>query len=285
MTFVGKLLVVIQLVLTICFMVLAGAVFSRQQSWKARAETLEASVATEKKAYTQLEEELKKEITDLKDREKNAQNSATDARNELTQVRNERDAQKVELDTLKTQLNTQTSLARISGDEATFRREESLAQRRINEQLSQTLNTQNERVRQLEDDVFNRDVERKALVERYNEQLQTVAIYKRVLASNGFETDPRKYSRQDKPTEIVFGKVLDTKPAAGKGRELVEISIGSDDGLLEGTVMYVYRVGDKNQFLAEIRLELVKPDQAVGVVINSSKNGVIERGDFVSTKL
>ena len=34
MTFVGKLLVIIQLVLSICFMALAGAVFTRHTQWQ-----------------------------------------------------------------------------------------------------------------------------------------------------------------------------------------------------------------------------------------------------------
>ncbi len=285
MTFIGKLLVIIQLVLSICFMALAGAIFTRQQTWQAAAVAARQQVAQLQAALDETETLLKDDINRLTGERDNAENGKVAAENKLALAEQNVDNLQDDLDTLNLELTTQKALADITGTEATMRREEALTMRKINQQQADELNKQNTRVRQKEDENFNMDVERKSLVSRYNELLSSVAVYRRVLASNGFSTDPKDYARTNAPTPLVFGEVLDTKKSARAGRELIEVSIGSDDGVREGTVLYVYRVGDRNKFLGQIRLELVTPDRSVGIVTSRAKNGVIERKDYVTTRL
>ncbi|MBI1313141.1 hypothetical protein GC176_17765 [bacterium] len=285
MTFIGKLLVIIQFVLTLCFMALAGAVYTSQANWKATAATLQTRVDQDTRDMQILTEEKNKEIDDLKKQLVETKNQADDARNDFVALQRQFDQQKTEVDRLKVQVNTQESLATIAGNEATIRRDEALLHRRINEGLNQAQNALNARVSQLEDENFNQQVELKDLSTRYNELLKTAGAYRRVLAANGFETDPKKIDRNLAPLPLVQGEVLKTEKARRGGREYVEISIGSDDGLTEGSTLYVYRTGDRAQYLGEIRLELVHPDKAVGIVVEKAKNGVIERKDYVTTKL
>ena len=104
-----------------------------------------------------------------------------------------------------------------------------------------------------------------------------------MLVANDLDPDPNKYARKLAPLPLVTGKVLDAKKSA-QGT-WIEVSIGSDDGITEGNVLYVYRVGEQNKYLGQIRLTLVTPDRAAGVVVERAKNGVIEREDYVTTKL
>ncbi|MDA0809702.1 MAG: hypothetical protein O2983_00410 [Planctomycetota bacterium] len=286
MTFVGKLLVIIQLVLSICFMVLAGAVFTRHMTWMQKANDLQVTVDNGIADYNKLEAEKNKIIKDLEAVVAQVKNDATDAKAELRLAQNEIENQKILIDTQKTELNTQQALATISGDEAKIRREEALSGRRINEQLNTALNNQNQRVRQLEDELFNREVGAKSLEEKYNTLLPQLATLRKVLVANQLDPDPNKYARKLAPPPLVMGRVLDTKQSGrGTSRQLIEVSIGSDDGLTEGNMLYVYRVGEQNKYLGQIKLELVTPDRAVGVVVGPEKNGVIEREDYVTTKL
>jgi len=286
MTFVGKLLVIVQLVLSVCFMMLAGAVFTRHMTWRDKAQELEAAVASRDADYEKLSAEKNKVIKDLEAVLAQVKNDATDAKAELRLREDEIENQKILIDTQKTELNTQQALASISGDEAKIRREEALSARRINEQLNSALNDQNQRVRQLEDELFNKEVDSKSLAERYNTLLRTMATYRKVLVANQLDPDPNKYAQKLAPPPLVMGKVLDTqKSGRGASRQLVEISIGSDDGLTEGNTLYVYRVGEQNKYLGQIRLELVTADKAVGVVVDRAKNGIIEKEDYVTTKL
>ena len=286
MTFVGKLLVIIQLVLSICFMVLAGAVFTRHMTWMQKANDLQVTVDNGIADYNKLEAEKNKIIKDLEAVVAQVKNDATDAKAELRLAQNEIENQKILIDTQKTELNTQQALATISGDEAKIRREEALSGRRINEQLNTALNNQNQWVRQLEDELFNRKVGAKSLEEKYNTLLPQLATLRKVLVANQLDPDPNKYARKLAPPPLVMGRVLDTKQSGrGTSRQLIEVSIGSDDGLTEGNMLYVYRVGEQNKYLGQIKLELVTPDRAVGVVVGPEKNGVIEREDYVTTKL
>ena len=72
------------------------------------------------------------------------------------------------------------------------------------------------------------------------------------------------------------------------GAELVEISLGSDQGLKKGHEMTVYRSGlnkgANGKYLAKIVIVNTYPDKAVGRVIEGSRNGVIQKGDNVSTR-
>ncbi len=109
------------------------------------------------------------------------------------------------------------------------------------------------------------------------------------MAGDRRNADPRAYVSEQTPPPLVVGKVLETKHNPRNGQDLVRISIGSDDGLLKGHKVYVYRVaqgeGSRPTYLGQIRIDLVTPDQAVGTVIERAKNGVIEKGDNVTTKL
>ena len=286
MTFIGKLLVIIQLVLSVCFMMLAGAVYTRHMTWMERANDNQLTIDSGIADYSRMETEKNDEIKALKADLARSQTDATNSRAELRLAQNEIESQKIQIDTQKTELNTQQALATISGDEAKIRREEALSGRRINEQLNSALNDQNQRVRQLEDELFNQQVGAKSLAEKYNGMLRTVATLRKVLVANQLDPDPNKYARKLAPPPLVMGKVLEAKKSGrGVSQEFIEISIGSDDGLTEGNTLYVFRAGAENKYLGEIRLKLVTADRAVGVVVNKAKNGVIEREDYVTTKL
>ena len=285
MTFIGKLLVIIQFVLTLCFMALAGAVFTSQANWKQSAEECAELRSQDERDHETEVVRYEKQTKDLESDLKNARSEATAWNNELQAKIQELELQKTELDRLKVQVNTQESLATIAGNEATIRRDEALLHRRINEGLNQAQNTLNAQVSQLEDENFNLKVELKDVADRYNELLRTAGAYRRLLAANGFETDPRKIDRDLSPVPLVNGEVLNAEKARQGGREYIEVSIGSDDGLAEGATLYVYRSGERAQYLGEIKLTLVHPDKAVGIVVEKAKNGVIERKDHVTTKL
>jgi len=285
MTFVGKLLVVLQMVLSICFMAFAGAVYTRQQSWKLEYEKADEKVKQVQKEQEETKVKLTALITELNAKAKASDDKAKNLQNEFDLASTQVTSLKADKARLEQEKTTEQALKKSAQDEANIRRDEARLLTQINETLNKELNQKNAIVRTQDDEIFTREIALKNLTEKYDGLLQQVAIFTKVLATNGFSTDPKSYAKINSPTPLVFGRVDDTEPKSKAGRELVQISIGSDDGLTQGTELFVYRVGDRNKFLAKIKLELVKPDQAVGVVIPGTKNGVIEKGDYVSTKL
>jgi hypothetical protein len=64
--------------------------------------------------------------------------------------------------------------------------------------------------------------------------------------------------------------------------KLIEVSIGSDDGLQRGTELLIYRGGN---FLGKARVKDTRPDEAVCEVIPGSVEGNIQAGDRVATRV
>jgi hypothetical protein len=66
------------------------------------------------------------------------------------------------------------------------------------------------------------------------------------------------------------------------GRGLIEISIGSDDGLRKGHTLEVYR---NRLYIGRIVVQAAEPDKAVGRILPQFRQGSIRRGDRVATRL
>ena len=91
-----------------------------------------------------------------------------------------------------------------------------------------------------------------------------------------------KSSQRNPPPRDVEGKVSAIDAAAG----LMEISVGSNNGLLTGHTLEVYRTNDGKggaKYLGTLRIEQTEPDRSVGKVLNKL-NAPVEVGDRVSNK-
>jgi ribosomal protein S15P/S13E len=64
-------------------------------------------------------------------------------------------------------------------------------------------------------------------------------------------------------------------------KDLIEISIGDDDGIKKGHELDVYR---DNAYLGKVIIVKTSPDRAVGEIIPEFKKGIIRKGDRVATK-
>jgi len=284
MTFVGKLLVVVQVFLSIFFLAFAGAVVAVQTSWKDKHDDLA-------KKSAQQQTQLSTELTQLK------------ADNDLL-VKSE-NAAKIQVDTLTAQVSGLTqaaddlkndlkeeqdanikeqAVAANATTEEGFRKAEADSQRTRNEALLDARGKLVARVQGLEDDLFNSEKERTKIIEKHNLLLVEAETYKKIIAANGLSTDPRDYLKNKPPPPVVQGLVLSTRRGKRSGTQFIEISLGSDDGLLEGHDLYVYR-DDEAKYLGKITIIHVAPDQAVGTLVKPARNGSIQRGDNVKTKL
>ena len=69
------------------------------------------------------------------------------------------------------------------------------------------------------------------------------------------------------------------RPAGGGG---AAITIGSDDGIASGEVLYLFRGGAKSCYLGKIRIDSVQDDSATGQIISRSCGLAIREGDGVA---
>jgi hypothetical protein len=129
------------------------------------------------------------------------------------------------------------------------------------------------RVVALTDQVHGARTVRARLEERRDQLSGDLAKAREVMQRKGI--DPNE------PPENTPPKV-DGQVTAVSSSGLVEISIGSDDGIREGHQLEVF---SGSSYLGRIKIRRTAPDRAVGEVIPEYRKGEIKKGDRVATRL
>lgn len=284
MTTVGKILVVLHLVLSIMFMAFAGAVYTAQTNWRTAQVKALADLTKEKTRSNDMKAEFDKERADTVQKISDLTNSVQKLSGQNTTLT----AQVATLDSdnkqLRKDVDQQRDMAALSSAEAIERKKEADLQRDKNSEMFRSREELVKTLNDTEDKRFALDVQLQQVSDKYEQLLNEYKIMKGFLASKELTTDPKQMVVQTAPPPPVEGLVTEVRKAEKSSRELVEISIGSDDGLVVGHKLTVFK-GDK--YVGEIRLTLVQADRAVGYVVPKSKgkNQTITVGDHVSTKL
>lgn len=290
MSFVGKILVVVQLVFSIVFMAFAGAVYTARVNWREEATKQKAQVAT----ITTEKQTLQTEFDKFKDGSAKDIKAATDRADSAEAanrgLKQQGDQLAKEKKDLTVALATANELAQIAGDEARARRDEALIQREINTKLLASRDVQFKQKTSLQDELQGLKLNFDVAQFKNKDLLNQVALYRKILEANNISTDPKELAARINVPPKVEGKILATKPPRAQGgSELIEISLGSDDGLTKGHEVYIYRSGlengAKSKYLGKARIVQTDPDRSVGEVLEKVRNGIIEEGDNVTTKL
>ena len=285
MTLLGKILVVLNLVFGLCAMMFAGALFKYQTNWKDAHDKIAGQLEVSKNTATQIQAEF--------DTYKNNQTLEVSAANSAKQLalaeqqNLEAHVQRLQNDLQRTeeQMKTFESMSLIATSEASIRREEAQTQVAINDRLHDTEDSLMREVRDLKDNYFSSDRENQLIKKQYRNLLEDNERLARVIRANGI--DPTAQISNDTPPAPldIPGFVVAVLQGQRKGDIDVEISVGKDDGFEEGHVLHVMRKDGRGKYLGKIQLFFVKSDRSVGKLIESTKNGKIERGDYVTPKI
>ena len=222
MTTVGKILVVLHLVLSIMFMAFAGAVFTAQNNWRAAEKKAATALAAANTKVRDMQAEFDKERADAADKISKLTDNAT-----TTQVAN------LDLDNkqLRKDVDQQRDMADLKNTEATERKKEADLQRGINGELFLSREELVKNLNDTEDKRFALDVQLTQVSEKYDQLLNDFKIMKSYLASKNMTTDPKQMIVQTAPPPPVEGFVTEVRKAEKSSRELIKISIGSDDAV------------------------------------------------------
>lgn len=283
MTLVGKILTVLILVISVAYLMLAAAVFATHRNWREVVLRTEATADGPRGLKFEIEDveatnrQLRDEIARESDRlalEQAARRFALAAlQSRLNIMETERDAAAAQLAEVQAEngviietLNTnQIVLEKLTGEVATLR--DGIRQAR------EARDAKFLDVVRLTDEVNRIEGTRQEMAERHNQLLAQVGRMKHVLDRNELtEYDPV----DDKPPPV------DGIVTAVGATDLIEISIGADDGLREGHMLEVFR---RNSYLGRIVIQRTEPDKAVGKILREYRKGIIKKGDRVATKL
>ncbi len=283
---VSKILIVANLVFSLCFMCFAGAVYSFQAGWVQKHEKAAAQLASTK---SQLDDAMKqkddqkskfdKDLLDEQMRANNAEAKVNGLEQNLkqstgNQTNAEKERDKHLADLLVAQKEAQARVTETNDARAEIKR--------LRDQNNDAIAIR----RGLEDKNLQMEGQLAEASSRESQFLKEITRLNDLLRLN--KIDPRDPVIGPVPRVVqkVDGKVEESRKNASRTQEHVLISVGSDDGVFKGMQMTVYRTTDdgKANFLATIQITDFYPDKAVGLVVEETRNGTIGRGDYVTTK-
>jgi hypothetical protein len=283
MSYIGKILVVMQLVLSICLMAFAAAVSTYQTNWKKKTEDTQKQLDTQRQEHAKLEQESKQAadkfnaaLTAEENKSKDLAFKVNDLTTNVTTLKDlnkklgEENAQRTQIGIdLADDSNSRQSEVKIVREKLKLALEDRDLQYKKNSALEDKIFEQNTKIDRLATQ------NRLLMVENKN--------FKDVLSAHNLPTELEEYQRAKVLPPKVEGKVLEARKAKEGGLMLLTISLGENDGLTMGNELTVYRGGANTKYLGRARVLAIQADTAVCELFQRS--GLVEKGDDVSTKL
>ncbi len=281
MTFVGKILVIAIMAFSLIFLGISTVVFTTAKNWRNATE------------------EQKKKVTELTNKLNDAQAKVEAANKDLESAKGNYDALSKDLNNrieAQKALNAGATelITRVSGEvgtaemnaktaleEAEARRKDSVLIRDQKAAVEKQANDYKLRQAELTDRI--RELERiLETATKHNTDLrERVGKFSALLRQNGLSDDISQIKGMESPPPVV-GEVRRVDPSNRR----VELSIGSDDGLVVGHELFLFRQVPRPEYLGKITIISVDPDQAVGRVVGTTYQGKkIKEGDLVSSTI
>jgi len=273
MNLLGKIFTVMILVTSVFVMVVAIMVYATHKNWEqaytmlnTKYQTQLTTLQEEKSRYDRIQGQLEAE-------KEAAQQEVSKLESELTTLAAEHNVNLQELDQLRQQRSQNEDLVaateannRVLADEVAGLREDRLTA--MSDRDAAFIKTT-----QATTELHDVTGELEKVVERNGQLVDQVAHATQLLEYNNI--DP-----SGEAVPHVRGLVSAIRREAGV--QLVEITIGADDGLRPEHTVEVFR---GTRYLGRIEILKTDPDRSVGRVIREYQQGPIQEGDDVATKL
>jgi DNA repair exonuclease SbcCD ATPase subunit len=259
------------MIMSVVFMSFAIAIFSSHTNWQKESERLATELEQSQAERQAKESELTKLNEQIaaseKDREQvvaKLETALQQKDGQLTDLKKKRDAEISDLD-------------KDIKDLAEAKDERDAAEKLVGELreeihgLQENLKGSVNRGAELAAELHQAESDLAMATERKKQLEQQVSNARVVLQQNGLSL-----KRPETVVPVVGGVVI------AVADDLVEVSIGSDDGLQAGHELEVFRA---DEYLGRLRVVSVKPDRAVVRVLKDFARGIVQRGDRVATRL
>lgn len=278
MTLVGKILVVLILIMSLVFMSFTVMVYTTHRNWKDLVKNpttgLEVQLANKKRELTQLESQ-RQEALDQLAHEKAARTEAIavlEGRSlemESQLAKKEEELRTLQIDSrnaIKTLDTAQSEMKRLKDEVEQLRQEIRTTRQDRNQQVAE--------VRNLTDKLNQGEGQLKRLKERSEQLVSELARASLVVESNGLSVDD--------PIDKIPPK-LDGVITAVRKSNLIEVSLGSDEGIRRGHEVDVYTT--RGGYLGRAVVVETSTDRSVAKVLSEFQQGVMRKGDRVATRL
>jgi septal ring factor EnvC (AmiA/AmiB activator) len=273
MGLLGKVFTVCILIASICLMIMAATVYSTQKNWRDQFKTANTNLQAAQAAATAMESKYQDQLTKLNAEHEASLQNVRKLQSELEVINRDNATKQQEVDQLRAQERqnagmvaaTETNNIRLQEEVTKLRGDISGEQQARDEAFAKTL----EATTQLHVTAG----ELQAIRERSEQLIKQLAHATSMIRESGGNPEGDVVVKAD-------GKV--SKTSRANGGQLIEITIGFDDGVRPGQTVEVFR-GER--YLGRAEILKADPDQAVGRVIREFQQGQIQEGDNVTTKL
>lgn len=272
MTLVGKIFTVLIFVMSICFMTAAVMVFATHKNWKDSALSTQTLLTNLKVVEGNLKDELERYKKQL-EVERVARRATVGSLNaRVIRAETELAAKQREYEVMIASLTQATEATKVTQARLTSLESEIAATRTKLRDTEADLDDKFGKVVQLTDELNQATGLKGRLDERNTQLALQVSRMKMVMNAKGLD----EFTPVAHIAPSVDGRVLAVNAA-----DLIEISLGSDDGLKKGHTLQVYR---GNQYLGQVTVRSTGPDRAVAQIVKDLQRGQIRKDDNVTTK-
>ncbi len=281
MTFVGKILVIVIMAFSLIFLGVSTAVFTTAKNWKTATEEQKKKVSELTKKLSDAQATVEAANKDLDAAKGNYEALSKDWNNKISAQQAVIASAQEQITRVSGEVATAEMNAKTALEEAEARRKDSTL---IRDQKAAVEKQANEfKLKQAELTDRIRELERVLeTATKHNTDLrERVGKFSALLRQNGLSDDITQIKGIESPPPVV-GEVRRVDPSNRR----VELSIGSDDGLVVGHELFLFRQVPRPEYLGKITIISVDPDQAVGRVVGTTYQGKkIKEGDLVSSTI
>lgn len=276
MNLLGKFFIVSIAVAAVFMMAISMAVYTNHRNWRTEAENLNTQLSEAKNKNEQLDSSYRSLESQLTAEVEASQQEVRKLESERVALISQNTTIQTDLDQLRQQerasiaavASTQQNNEKLAAEVKRLRAAIRENQQARDEAVATTIRTTDQR-HQLQGKLS-------MLEERHIQLAQQLGEATSLLRENGIDAsaDPQV------AVPSVRGMVSATLRQAGS--QLIEITIGSDDGLKAKQTIEIFR-GER--YLGRAEILRTEPDRAVGRIIRRFQQGQIQEGDDVATKL
>ena len=277
MNLVGKIFTFLIFLMSLVFGTLALCISATHTNWRTAAEAKAQQYDGEKKENAELVKKKKELEEERKIEADRATKRIAKLEQENQDLTKERVDNEAEIAKLQTSVRDAVGGMRAAHETlAKFRQEVEVLREEI--KVAQADRDKNfKTVVTLTDDVHNAVAERQRLDKINQTLIQQLAEVKECIGY--FKIDLKNYKAKDPPAGT-RGQVT-----AANRPDMVEISLGSDDGIRKGHKLEVVRVDGNSTYVGRIEVIETSPDRAVCRPVPNMLRSPIQRGDRVFDRL
>jgi septal ring factor EnvC (AmiA/AmiB activator) len=281
MTFVGRILVIVIMLFSLIFLGISTVVYSTSKNWKTAHQEQVKKVDELKKKLSDAQAQKDAAAKGLEDEKGKFDALAKNLSNQISTLEDQNKRDNSQIQDVRGKLATAEQNAKLALDEVEARRKETILLRDQKSAVEKQANEFKLHQAELNDKI--RELERvlETATKNNSDLRERVGKFSTLLRQNGLSDDISQIKGVQSPPPVQ-GEVTRVDPTNRR----IEMSIGSDDGLVPGQEFYIFRTSPRAEYVAKILISSVDPDQAVGKVIGHTYQGKkIKEGDIVSSTI